>query len=242
MLPAIKKPQLWLNCVILVMIKNMINLYVVLISSLISIGAFISGVYKLFRKKSPLYFQLLICAVGCLALEQLYIAAAIWCNIFNPNINLGMIGLFGCNFFLFSANYGQLDSIIDDGSNTNSSARKIAFAAPIILACAIAIIIPLIFSHSAKVVLLFIAMLIPACPASYFNLKHLLMPMDDFEFLKGTRKCNLSALLFYAISVIYIYGIVLAKPWLQGIAMVMMSVSMLLVSIFAIEGAKQWAI
>ena len=220
----------------------MINLYIILISSLISTGAFINGVCKLFKKRKPLYFQLLICAAGCLAFEQLYIVVGIWSNIFNPNINLGMIGLFGCNFFLLSANYGQLDSIIDDGTDENTSVRKIAFVAPIILVGAIAAAISLVISCSTKNTLMLIAMIVPACPASYFNLKHLLMPMDDFRFLQGTEKCNLFALVFYVLSVIYVYGIILTNTGLQGAAMILMSISMLLISFFAIEGAKQWAI
>ena len=220
----------------------MINLYIVLISSLISVGAFINGACKLFKRRKPLYFQLLICAVGCLALEQLFIVVAIWCDIFNPNSNLGMIGLFGCNFFLLSANYGQLDSIIDDGSSAYTSVRRIAFVAPIILVVAIVPAVLLVVSGPTKAILMLITMLIPACPASYFNFKHLLMPMDDFRFLQGTRKCNLFALAFYTASVIYVYGIVLANTGLQSAAIILMSISMLLISFFAIEGTKQWAI
>ncbi len=219
----------------------MIDLYIVLIASLISAGAFVAGIYKLFRKRKPLYFQLLICAVGCLALEQLFIVVAIWCNVFNPDINLGMLGLFGCNFFLLSANYGQLDSIIDDGTGTGF-AKKTAFIAPVIIAGALGVIFFLIFNGSAKSALMFIVMLIPACPASYFNLKHLLMPIDDFGFLKATRKCNVSALAFYILSIIYVYGIASGKTELQGAAAVMMSMSMLSISVFAIKGAEQWAI
>lgn len=218
----------------------MINLYAISISSLISVVAFINGACNLFRKRKPLYFQLLICAVGCLALEQLYITVGIWCGIFNPNLNLGMLGLFGCNFFLLSANYGQLDSIIDDRTSTNRLPRQIALIAPILLIVAIVVIPLLITTYSIKNILLFTFMFLPACPASYFNLKHLVMPMDDFKFLKGTRKCNLCALVFYVLSVIYVYGVVLSQTKFQAIAMIMMSISMLLISIFSIKGAKQW--
>lgn len=220
----------------------MINIFTILTSTIISMGAFIYGVYKLFRKKRPLYFQLLICAVGCLALEQLYIAVAIWCNIFNPNLNLGMIGLFGCNNFLLSANYGQLDRIVDDGSRANAAARKIAFIAPVILVASLVAITLFIFKTSSKATVLLVVTLFPACIASYFNLKHLIMPMDDFGFLRATRNSNFVALVFYILSVIYVYGIVLGKTGVQSITIILMSISMLAISIFAVKGVKRWEI
>ena len=117
------------------------SLILVTIPALISLGASIYGMYKLFQKKKPLYFQLLVCAAACFALEELYSTVGIWCNIYNSAINLGMIGVFGCNFFLLSANYGQLDSIVDDGNSINRKAKTIAWLGPIILGLAIIAIV-----------------------------------------------------------------------------------------------------
>ena len=86
-----------------------------LISFLIAAFAFGFGAVKLFKKKRPLYLQLLVCAAGCFALEQLSYVINLWCGV-TAAVSIGMFGIFGSNFFLLSANYGTLDKIVDDGN------------------------------------------------------------------------------------------------------------------------------
>lgn len=43
----------------------------------------------------------------------------------------------------------------------------------------------------------------PALPASFFSLKHLLLPPDDIGFLKSTTGINILALAFYTANYVY---------------------------------------
>lgn len=219
-----------------------ISLILVTIPALISLGASIYGMYKLFQKKKPLYFQLLVCAAACFALEELYSTVGIWCNIYNSSINLGMIGVFGCNFFLFSANYGQLDSIVDDGNSINIKAKTIAWLGPIILGLAIIAIVTIFIKQSIFAAIFGVIILAPSCPASYFNIKHLVMPVDDFGFLKATKACNVYALVFYICDIVYAYCIIANAFILQNIVALVMSILILLLVLSSVKGAKQWAI
>ena len=82
-------------------------------------------------------------------------------------------------------------------------------------------------------------MLLPALPASYFNLKHILLPMDSFEFLRATKPCNIAALTFYVVTAAY--GICSASAK-GGILSVLMSLSVLALSLCAVKGAEKWGI
>lgn len=207
---------------------------------IISVAAFGYGAAKLFRKKKPLYFQLLICATGCFMLQQLSVTVNIWCDTVTP-VNIGMAGIFGCNFFLLSANYGTLDRIVDDGEGSQK-ARKKAVIAPLVTALLIVCVFLCNKNTDMFYAVISSVILLPAVPASYFNLKHILLPMDPFEFLKATRSCNITALLFYLVTVIYLIASAYAGDIVCGLLSVLMSVSAAGISVSAVKGAKKWEI
>ena len=161
-----------------------------LISFLIAGFAFGYGAVKLFKKKKPMYLQLLVCAAGCFAIQQLSYTVNIWCQV-TETVSIGMLGIFGCNFFLLSANFGTLDKVVDDGRDSGK-ARAVSVIAPVIMAI---LVIVAFFTWKDKdmfCAVMWLVMLIPALPASYFNLKHILLPMDSFGFLRATKPCNIA--------------------------------------------------
>ena len=89
---------------------------------------------------------------------------------------------------------------------------------------------------------LWLVMLIPSLPASYFNLKHILLPMDPFEFLRATKPCNVAALVFYVVTAIYVIETAITSSIVIGIISVLMSLSVLGLMICAVKGAKKWGI
>lgn len=216
------------------------NIIFGLASFLIATIAFGYGAAKLFKKKKPMYLQLLVCATGCFALQQLSYVVNIWCNV-TTAFSIGMFGIFGCNFFLLSANFGALDKIVDDGK-CSSKARTFSLIAPVIMAV---LAVTAFFSWKNKdmfCAVMWLIILIPALPASYFNLKHILLPMDPFEFLKATKPCNIAALVFYIITAVYVICSAGMERTVTGILLVAMSLSMLGLSICAVKGASRWGI
>ena len=103
---------------------------------------------------------------------------------------LGRIGFF---LFLITASYGQLDRIVDDGTEKMRPARRIALVAPI---CAVLLYIPNLIiddvPSATKIAYLFIW--IPAVISVYFNLKHVIIPDFDFGFIKAIKRYNIFAL------------------------------------------------
>ena len=211
-----------------------------LISFLTASFAFGYGAIRLFKKRKPMYLQLLVCASGCFALEQLSYIINLWCGV-TAIVSIGMLGIFGCNFFLLSANFGTLDKIVDDGSGSGK-ARAYAVIAPAIMT-ALAVIAFLSWKdRDMFCAVMWVVMLIPALPASYFNLKHILLPMDPFEFLRATRPCNIVALVFYAVTAAYVICSAAIGSTVSGILSVLMSLSVLALSLCAIKGAPRWGI
>ena len=218
----------------------MLKIIFSLASFLIAAIACLFGAATLFKKKKPMYLQILVSAAGCFALQQLSYVVNIWCDV-TAAVSIGMFGIFGCNFFLLSANFGTLDKIVDDGKGS-AKARAISIIAPALMAV---LSIAAFFSWKNKdmfCAVMWLVMLIPALPASYFNLKHILLPMDPFEFLKATKPCNIAALGFYILTAVYVICSASMDSAVSGILSVIMSASMLTLSICAVKGAKKWGI
>ena len=216
------------------------NLIYGLISFLTASFAFGYGAVKLFKKRKPMYLQLLVCASGCFALEQLSYIVNLWCGVASV-VSIGMFGIFGCNFFMLSANFGTLDKIVDDSKGFNKL-RVVSIIAPVVMA-----VLTIFAFLSWKDKDMFSAvmwglMLIPALPASYFNLKHILLPLDSFEFLRATKPCNIVALVFYVATAAYIISLASMENTISGLLSVLMSLSVLALSLCAVKGAKRWGI
>ncbi len=211
-----------------------------LVSFLIAAFAFGFGAYKLFRKKKPLYFQLFICAAGCFALKQLSTVINLWCDV-SQDVSIGMLGIFGCNFFLLSANYGTLDKIVDDGKDSKK-AKIMALIAPVIMAIFTVFAFLSWKDRDMFCAIVWIIMLLPSLLASYFNLKHILLPMDPFEFLRATKPCNIASLCFYTITATYVITLAIANSLISGILSILMSLSVLGLTIGAVKGLNKWGI
>ena len=104
-------------------------------NGLLCLGALIGFIYslvKFFRPKKALYKKMVGCALGCLLIERLYeIVQYVVAGDLPQLFQVGTFGNIGCYMFLFSANYGAIDSLIDDGSEELKKYRLAAFAAPL---------------------------------------------------------------------------------------------------------------
>ena len=135
-------------------------------------------------------------SVGCMAFGRLYqVVRLITIGDILEHFQLGVLGVIGSLLFLFSANYGAMDSLADDGSKEFTKYRLIPLAAPI---SAIAVYViyfllsdfPLLVKVVSGIITLF------AAGASYYNLKHLIFPDVDYGVINCVKTYNLLALIF----------------------------------------------
>lgn len=172
-----------------------IDLICMWIAELVPLSAtlfsFIYGLRNFFKKGKPLFLQSITMAMGCHAIGSIYhlcqtLTTETVLEGFTPAY-LGRIGFF---LFLITASYGQMDRIVDDGTEKMKASRYIAIIAPVCLA--------LLFIPNATMEDLPIATKIsvslvwlPAMISVYYNLKHAIIPDCDFGFIKAIKPYNI---------------------------------------------------
>lgn len=209
--------------------------------SLLSMAGFIYGVVTSIKKKQPLYYIMIVASVGTTAFSRLLEVIYMWITdeYFN-GFHIGILGTIGTFLFIFTANYGTMDTIGDGRSKRLRKYRIIALAAPLTIA---SFFVPIALSNANLATKLsFGAIYIVMMASSYFNLKHLILPDVDYGIIKCIRGYNflmLSYSLLFAMERI-------ALVYNQGILLYVVS-SLIAIDSFLIipvlkKGASRWII
>ena len=181
------------------------------------------------------------CALGCLFIERLYeIVQYVVAGDLPQLFQVGTFGNIGCYMFLFSANYGAIDSLIDDGSEELKKYRIAAFAAPVV-SIAAAVVILLSPSDPGRKITCAIEQLFVGASA-YFSLKHLIIPEHYSDFLSKLRPFYVVSLLLAAGTmiedIIWCYQVSVQAVWFIPYAILLFS--MLALAPALERGTKQW--
>ena len=203
---------------------------------------FTYGMIKFFKPKKAVYAQMIALAVGCVAFGRLYqvVRLVTGGDMFN-GFQLGVFGVIGSLLFLFSANFGTMDSLADDRSKKFIKYRIIAFAAPVV---ALILYILFIFftdlPRSVKVASALVTVFV--MQASYFHLKHLIFPDVDFGVIKCLKPYNLLALIYTFLCLAEMIVIGLGNEIGILIAGVLIGAVQIGVVISVERGIKKWTI
>jgi len=165
-----------------------------------ALAGFIYGGIQFFHPRKALYAQMITLSLGCIAFGRLFnIVRLMTGGTITDNFQLGFLGLIGSLMFFFSANYGTVDSLLDDSAKEFKKYRLIALAAP---AAAVLIYLGLFLTAEVSPLwrILGAVLTLFVMAASYFNLKHLIFPDVDFGVVKCLRPYNLLALI-YSVSI-----------------------------------------
>ena len=157
---------------------------------------FIYGMIKFFKPRKAVYAQMIALAVGCVAFGRLYqVVRLLTGGDMTSGFQLGVFGVIGSLLFLFSANFGTMDSLADDKSGEFIKYRLIALVAPVA-----ALVLYILFvgltdlPRSVKIASALVTIFV--MQASYFHLKHLIFPDVDLGIIKCLRRYNLLALIY----------------------------------------------
>lgn len=175
-----------------------------LLAFAVSAAAFALGAVYRVRHEMPKYYQLYVCAAGCYMLEELWVIVNSLLGNGSQDglLTVRLFGFFGCLCFMLSANANEFDRMVDEGQTRR--VRLLACAAPLFLLALFALYA--FSSANTEAVGVIVAGFFgvsPALAASYYSLKHLLLPDDAMGFLKITRGLNRAALAFYAVNYLY---------------------------------------
>lgn len=159
-----------------------------------SLGTFIYGVKNFFKKGKAFYLQIVTMAMGCYAMGSFYhLCQSITTGELADGFTAAYLGRIGFFLFLFTANYGQMDGLLDDRTPAFKKFRYIALAAPVTVAL---LYLPCVFAempYSTKISLSFLW--IAAIFSSYFNFKHAIISDLGYGFVKAIRPYNICALI-----------------------------------------------
>lgn len=218
---------------------NWSSLLLELLPLLASGFGFIRGFRRFFRNGVALYLQLIVCALGCFMLGKLFgVISFFTVGGLPEHFHVGYLGTFGCFMFLFSANFGQMDGLIDDGSKATRKYRFWSLSAPGILTLGM---VPLFFSPaSVTMQIVTVIVLIPALLSSYFNLKHLIFPDMGFGFVKAIRPCNFCALALAVLCQMELISSAWQVEFLHMAVVVLLSLVCILLIFAAERGTKLW--
>ena len=168
----------------------------VLICSLIGL---IYGARRFFKPKKPIFLQLVTCAVACMMYARLFhVLFVLVQGGLNLGFDIGMLGIAGSLMFIMSANYGQMDSLVDDGTRKFLLTRIIALIAPVIVIGFFVLIFITIEYIEVRVSVAVVTFFM--IPCAYYSLKHLIIYDVNLGLIRPLRPYNLLGIL-YAITI-----------------------------------------
>ena len=161
---------------------------------LASLATFIYGVKNFFKKGKAYYLQIVTMAMGCYAMGSFYhLCQSITSEEVVDGFTAAYLGRIGFFLFLFTANYGQMDGLLDDRTLLMKKYRYIAIIAPVVLAL---FYLPCVLADmpaSTKISLSFVWL--AAMFSSYYNFKHAIISDLGYGFVKAIRPYNICALI-----------------------------------------------
>lgn len=202
------------------------------------IASSIYGIIKHFKRKAVLFMQIITSAIICLTLGQLFIVVLKFTSSVTYDVNVGALGTIGCFFFLFSASFGQIDGLGDSKDKSLRKYRLIPLALPLLfLVCYVFICLSKV-SFALKIVDGFIILVLSL--ATYYNLKHLILPDVDCGILQVMKRYNLFIIIIATVSATKLFMPILAIDEFSFILTFLLAGLCSCVIPLADSGVKKW--
>lgn len=203
---------------------------------------FIYGGILFFRPKRALYAQMITLAMGVIGFGRLFLVCRILTGgEITETFQLGFIGMFASFLFFFSANYGAVDSLIDDSIERSFASKLVTFLAPVVVI--VLYIAFFIFADVSLMWKIFGGILsFNIALSAYFNLKHLLSPDVDKGVITCLRPYNLLALIYAVSVVVECIGLSHGNDVLTFVAGIISAISIILIIPLIERGVKKWLI
>ena len=198
----------------------------------------LSGIHYLNSRKA-LYASMIVLGMICIALGRLFQCVLLWTEgSLTGHFQVGSLGVMGAFSFFFSANFGQVDSLVDGGEAQYGKYRIVALLGPLGVA---ALLVPVLLSPAAgafKVSCAVVSGMIGV--ACYFHVKHLLIPDVDYGVVRCLRGYNALALALSAMSMWEL----IALAWGSNPMLILSGAGLCVVTLTLVpamdRGVKKW--
>ena len=199
---------------------------------------FLSWIRYLNTRKA-IFAGMIVQGVICIALGRLFQCALLWTGrSLTEHFQLGSLGTIGAFSFFFSANYGQIDSLVVDGGAAFRKFRIIALAAQLYVAVMMGIVVLSPASVAYRVSCGVVCWIIGS--ACYSHVKHLLIPDVDYGVVRCLRLYNAMAL---ALSVLGMLEMI-TLAWKLEILLYLSGTGLCAVTLMLVpvmdRGVKRW--
>ena len=211
-----------------------------LAATVFSGAGFLYGAGKYLKPHKPLYASMIVLGTGCIMLGRGYTFMRMFTGLPVSGIfHVGILGTAGTFAFFFSSNYGQIDSLVDDGGDIFLKYRLIAFSAVLLTAVMYILILmspaPAAEKFSDGIVSASVA------AASYFHLKHIMIPDIDYGVVRCLRRYNILALMYAVLCLaemtVKAYGI---SDLIIAVYAAQCPISLMLVPVMN-KGVQEWS-
>lgn len=205
-------------------------------------SGFVYGLHKCLTVRKLLYFQMITAAVGCSAVTRLYNVVSLLCmGGYGSGFNVGLVGPISCFSLLFCAEFGAIDSLVDETERNSKKIKLLAWIFPAVLTAASACILATpdmdltyrIFISCTLVVII---------SASYFDFKHLILHRTGNEIFAALRGYYLLALAMELLTILellfLVYGLQL--PFMVTIGLLFV-ISLAILPVLN-KGVAKWTI
>ena len=153
------------------------------------------GMIRLFWKRKALYTRMIIFGVGCAMMGRMFETISLFAFGSLPKgFDIGMLGIMGSFLFFFTANFGSMDSLVDNGSAAFRKFRIAALAAPAVVCVLFAVY--LWYAGIDLSILAYGTEALIITQASYYHLKHIIIEDVDFGLIRSVRGYNCLALIY----------------------------------------------
>ncbi len=163
-----------------------LNLWICL-CSLIGLGY---GVKFFFKRSKALYLKMITFGVACIMYSRLFqvIYLTTQGNL-NRGFHVGILGIVASFMFFFSANYGQMDGLVDDRTDKFKATRIYALIAPIIIFLMYLVFFFTVNKLEIRIIIGIVALIIMQC--SYYSFKHIIIYDVELGIINSIKKYNI---------------------------------------------------
>lgn len=214
------------------------------INLFIFICALIGSIYGLrnfFKEKKALYLKLITCGILCMMFARLFqVISILTQGKLNDGFHIGMLGIIGTFMFLFSANYGQMDGLVDDKTKKFQITRIISLIAPIFVLLTYLFFISKINNLELKIIEGITTLFMMQC--SYYSFKHIIIYDVDLGIIKSLRKYNILVVIYTFLNMFEVIGLYLDIKLLYIVSGIIIGLITLILLPVLKEGVDKWEI
>ena len=183
-------------------LKLIMNLWILICS----LGGSIYGIYRFYRPKKALFLKMLSGGVSCLMFTELFMVIyMVTQGDLEPGFHVGMLGIIGSFMYLFSANYGQMDGLVDNRKKEMLPTRLKAFAAPLIILLLYALFCVLVDDVAVRIPVGIVTAFI--IPCAYYNFKHIIIYDVKLGIIRQLRMYNILAFAYAVLTMLNFIGL-----------------------------------